>query len=318
MQKTSATNRRGVHAKSLFEIIMKNKATSGLLLLILAQTMVGINIVTSKFLIADIPVLILLEIRFALACVILLPIHWITKAKEHNLAWYYSTLSARDGIYIFAQAVCAGVLFNCLMMGGLNYTDANVAGIITSALPAMIAIMSWIILKEKISFQKSLCVAFASFGLIVIAYGKLKGSSGVHSFLGDFLIFLSLLPEASYYVLCKLYKNRLPVFLTSSLLNGINALILLPILFNMSLPAFEINQVNGLLILLLGLTTGLFYVFWFLGALRVDGIMASLSTAAMPVSTVILSWFFLHEDLSLLEFSGMGLVIFSIILYARS
>jgi len=113
------------------------------------------------------------------------------------------------------------------MLTGLNYTDANVAGIITSALPALIAIMSWFILQEKISAQKVLCVIFATMGLVTIAYDKLHGLSECHSFIGDSMVLLALLPEASYYVLCKLYTNRLPLFLTSSLLNGINALLLL-------------------------------------------------------------------------------------------
>jgi len=58
-------------------------------------------------------------------------------------------------------------------------------------------------------------------------------------------------------------------------------------------------------------------VFWFLGTQHVDGIMASLSTAIMPIATVVLAWIILGEELNSLELAGMGLVIFSIILYVR-
>jgi len=54
-----------------------------------------------------------------------------------------------------------------------------------------------------------------------------------------------------------------------------------------------------------------------MGSKRVDGIMSSLSTAIMPVATVILAWIILGEQLNLLEFLGMGFVILSIVIYDR-
>jgi len=288
----------------------------GALFLILAQTMVGINIVTSKFLLGHIPIMVMMFIRFALASLILLPLHWLSPAKKLSVKTHFSVLGRRDWGFILAQALSAGLLFNSLILTGLNFTDANVAGIITSALPAIIALMSWLILGEKISAQKGLCVVFATLGLVIIACDKLK-SGYSHSFLGDFLVLLSLLPEATYYILCKLYPNKLPIFLTSSLLNGINAVLLLPAMFFVNWSSFDISIHAWLILLLIGLGSGLFYVFWFIGSSRVDGIMASLSTAVMPVATVILAWIILGEQLSVLQFSGMSLVVLSIVLYAR-
>lgn len=158
---------------------------------------------------------------------------------------------------------------------------------------------------------------FATIGLVVIAYGKLNEITDSHSFFGDGIVLLALLPEASYYVLCKLYTNRLPLFLTSALLNGINALLLLPVLFFVSWEPNNITLVTWFILFIIGLSSGLFYVFWFTGAQHVDGIMASLSTAIMPIATVILAWVVLGEGLTSFELAGMGLVLFSIILYTR-
>ena len=209
----------------------KNHFLLGLVFLILAQTMVGVNIVSSKLLLTSIPVLVLLDIRFILASFILFSLHWTTPARHESMLMPFLKLNLRDWGFIIAQALSAGVLFNCLMLTGLNYTDANVAGIITSALPAIIAIMSWLMLGEKISSQKALCVVFATLGLIMIAYDKYDGIGKSHSFFGDVIVLLSLLPEAGYYILFKLYPNKLPMFLVSALLNAINALILLTALF---------------------------------------------------------------------------------------
>ncbi|QBR83022.1 DMT family transporter [Legionella israelensis] len=296
----------------------KNYFIIGAVFLVLAQTMVGVNIVTSKLLLSSIPVLILLEIRFLLATLVLLLLHWANPfSRKNSLRTHFSELARRDWFFIFAQALSAGVLFNGLMLTGLNYTDANVAGIITSALPAIIAILSWLILHEKISAEKALCVFFATMGLVIISYDKLNGVGASHSFWGDSIVLLALLPEASYYVLCKLYKNRLPLFLTSALLNGINAILLLPLLFLVPWEPANINMVTWFILFIIGLSSGFFYVFWLIGAKHVDGIMASLSTAIMPIATVILAWIILGEGLTPLELAGMGLVLFSIVLYAK-
>jgi len=177
--------------------------------------------------------------------------------------------------------------------------------------------MSWFIIGEKISSEKALCVFFATLGLVIIGYGKLKGVGYSHSVLGDFIVILSLLPEAAYYVLCKFYLNKLPIFLGSALLNGINAILLLPALFIVNWIPGEISLENWLILFVIALSSGLFYVFWFMGSKRVDGIMSSLSTAIMPVATVILAWIILGEQLNLLEFLGMGFVILSIVIYDR-
>lgn len=248
----------------------------------------------------------------------LLFLHWFTpSAGKNSLKNYFSELKNRDWLFILAQSLSAGVLFNGLMLGGLNSTDANVAGIITSALPAIIALLSWIFLREKISTEKALCILFATIGLMIIAYDKLKGVSQSHSFLGDGIVLLALLPEASYYVLCKLYVNRLPVFLTSALMNGINATLLLPVLFFVQWSPEQLSSITWIVLLIIGLSSGLFYVFWFVAVRHVDGVMASLSTAIMPIATVVLAWLILNEDLTLLQLSGMSLVLFSIFLYAR-
>lgn len=294
----------------------------GALFLVLAQIMVGINIVFSKYALSSVPILFVLATRFAIAAIILLPLHWLTPAKKISIYSYVARLEKRDWRFILAQALCAGILFNFLMLFGLTYTDANAAGIITSTLPAIIAVMSWLILGEKISSKKMFCVFLATLGLFVIAVDKLSGVNITHSFLGDAIILLALLPEATYYILCKMYVNSLPIFLMSSLLNGINAILLFLIIAcsaGMSSGATMINIsfLEWVVLMILGLSSGFFYVFWYLGCQKADGVMTSLSTAVMPIATVVIAWMLLGEKLTLWQSVGMGLVMLSIIMYVK-
>lgn len=162
-----------------------------------------------------------------------------------------------------------------------------------------------------------MCFFFATLGLVVIACDKLSEVQVSHSFLGGTLVLLSLLPEATYYILCKMHANSLPVFLIFAFLNGINAVLLWLILLFSSWSGLSISFIDWMVLIILGLSSGLFYVFWYFGYKKVDGVMASLSTAIMPVATVIIAWILLGEQLTLWQSIGMGMVIFSIAMYAK-
>lgn len=295
----------------------KTISIQGILLLALAQTMVGLNIVFSKLVVEHAPVLNILTIRFAFAAIILLPLHWLTKDRHMSLASYIKMLNQRDWVFIAAQGMTAGFLFNLLMLIGLDHTDANVAGIITSALPAIIATMSWLFLKERLTPKTCLCILLATIGLVIIASSKVQGVGEQHSFYGDLIVLISLLPEAAYYVLCKIYKNRLPIFLASSLLNFIVAIAFFVILLLLGQVNIAISAKDWLILVLLGLSSGLFYVFWLFGSRNVDTMIASISTAIMPVAAVLAAWAILGEQLVFAEFVGMVLIIGSIIVNAK-
>ncbi len=295
----------------------KNNSLLGLILVALAQIMVAINIVTTKSLLPSTPALFLLTVRFTLATLILLFLHCWSPKNKYPLLHYFSQLKRKDWLYILAQALTAGVLFNLFMLLGLQYTDANNAGIITSILPLMIAIMSWLILGEKISYRTVISILLVTLGLFIISYGAFKGNTS-SSLQGYLLILLSLLPEALYYILSKLYSIPLPIFLLSALLNGINALILglLIPFYSFSPINWQYNELGSLLVL--GLSSGLFYVFWYYGCEHIEGMMASLSTAIMPVTTVLFAWLFLGEHFTLIQALGMGIIISSILSYLKA
>lgn len=85
-----------------------------------------------------------------------------------------------------------------------------------------------------------------------------------------------------------------------------------------SLFLIHFSMVQWFALVMISIASALFYVFWYLGSNKVDGIMASLSTALMPVSTVIIAWLALGETINAMEFTGMGLVIASIVAYTFS
>jgi drug/metabolite transporter (DMT)-like permease len=164
-------------------------------------------------------------------------------------------------------------------------------------------------------------VLLCTLGLLVInavslEVGSLEGES---TLLGCLLILISLIPEAAYYILNKFHPIRLPVFLLSALMNGVNMLIMVPLAFFQLKGDFPVISLMQWMILgLLSLSSAVFYVCWYKGSEHIEASRAALSTAAMPIATLIISFIFLHEALTPMQWIGMVLIVLSIILSSKT
>ncbi len=295
---------------------MYKPTTRHYLLLSLSQTMVAIGIVCSKYLLTHLPLFVILELRFAIATLILDNVGRFVY-RGHNMR--HARIRSRDWLVITAKALCAGFLFNGLMLLGLRYANASVAGIITSTLPAVVALLSFFILKEVLSLEKWLCIAFAVLGIAVINLFSATHGTNSNSLIGGLFILLSLLPEAMYYILVKRFHTRVPGILLATIINGINALAFLPFALYQLSHTSQIHLTPLMLGILIisGSASSLFYLFWYFGSKNVPASLASFFTAVMPISTIIIAWLFLAESLHLMQLIGMLFIIGSIGLGTR-
>lgn len=295
---------------------MYKPTTRHYILLILSQTMVSIGIVCSKYLLTHLPLFVILELRFAVATLIL---DNVGRFVYRRRAVKHAKIRTRDWLVIIAKALCAGFLFNGLMLLGLRYADASVAGIITSTLPAVVALLSFLILKEILSIQKWLCIGCAVLGIAVVNLSSIAHSTQTHSILGSLFIILALLPEAMYYILVKRFHTRVPGILLATMINGINALAFLPFALWQLIHTNQIHFTPWMLLIILisGCASGLFYLLWYLGSKNISASIASFFTAVMPISTILIAWLFLGEKLGVMQFIGMLFIIGSISLGAR-
>ena len=173
----------------------------------------------------------------------------------------------------------------------------------------------FLILGIRLTRLKVICVALAVVGLFIINInGMVQPQITGLNLLGDFIILIAMVPEAMYYVFAKALPLNIKPLTGSILINSINAIILAPFLFFTHYDTLEhINWLQWLIILLLGVTSGLFYLFWSKGCEYLEASTTGMMTALMPIFTLILSWIFLSETLSLTQGLAMLLIIGSII-----
>lgn len=285
----------------------------GYLELSLGQCCIGINIILGKILIPEIPIFPLLLLRFTLGFVLVAT--YQTLANFSLVQTELKALSTKDWLIIFAQAACAGFLFNVLVLYGLQHTTATVTGIINSAVPALVAVFSFIILREKLTLRIGVAILLCIIGIAILGLGKaIPTDSNQTELLGIILVLAAIVPEALFTVLAKLLKKPPAPLTTTLLINFFNMMLFIPFAITAEWGQLAHASVLTLSqIFLYGLTGGiLFFVFWYRGLTRISANTAALFMGVMPISTCILAYFALNEILGWDDLIGMILVIISI------
>jgi drug/metabolite transporter (DMT)-like permease len=293
------------------EVSMKQLQATGHLCL--AQATIGVSIICSKLLVPHVPIILLLLIRFGFGSILLLGLCAIYK-KNITLNRDGGKLTRHDYTMISLQSVCGGFLFNILMLFGLVYTDATAAGIITSATPAMILILSLWLLKETLTHRKIFTVVLAILGIILMHLGEVGDKHTASNLWGNFLVLLSIIPEAMFTIIAKKHKTQLNPLVTATLCNIVNTIIILPIALTI-IPTISTTHLvlsDWLILSILAISSMLFFSFWYKGIPHVPASYAALMTAVAPISITGLAAVFLGESLTTVSALGMGLILLSI------
>lgn len=102
--------------------------------------LVGSNVGIGKSIVAFVPVPLFALLRFVIAMAVLWPLLRVTKLRR---------VKRDEWINLFLQALFGTFGFTLLMLNGVARTSAVAAGVITSTIPAVVALLSWLILKER-------------------------------------------------------------------------------------------------------------------------------------------------------------------------
>ncbi|MBB5410570.1 drug/metabolite transporter (DMT)-like permease [Paraburkholderia sp. HC6.4b] len=129
------------------------------LLLITSMLLVGSNVGIGKSIVAFVPVPLFALLRFVIAMAVLWPLLRATKLRR---------VKRDEWINLFLQALFGTFGFTLLMLNGVARTSAVAAGVITSTIPAVVALLSWLIMKERPDGRALASIALAIVGVVVI------------------------------------------------------------------------------------------------------------------------------------------------------
>ena len=190
--------------------------------LALSMSLVGSYVALSKPLAAVFPVLLLAWLRFGIGGVAML--HWLRKPADEP------PLTGRMRGLLFLESFLGNFLFTLCMISGVKLTTAVSAGVIMAAIPAAVAVLSWLFLRERVAPRVWVGVACAVLGIALVSLSKQElaphatqaldsSSTGDLRWLGNLLLVGAVLCEASYAVIGKALTGQLSPRRITALIN---------------------------------------------------------------------------------------------------
>jgi drug/metabolite transporter (DMT)-like permease len=278
-------------------------------LLFAGMALVGSYVALSKPLTAAVPVFLLAWLRFAIAAPAMLP--WLRRVPGE------APLDRQRLGTLFLQSLFGNFLFSICMLYGVSMTSASAAGLILSFMPAAVALLSWVFLRERMDARTWLAVGLAVAGVAVLTLGR-DADSGRMSLAGNLLVLASVFCEATYVILGKRLTVSVSPRRISAIINLFGLALMTP-LAAMQARSFDFTALGAPLWALLvfySLSASMFSTWlWLSGQRHVPASQSGVFTIAMPLAATTVGVLFLGEHFGwphalafALAAAGIGLI----------
>lgn len=323
---------------------MNSGRARGYALLFAGMALVGTYVALSKPLTEAFPVFVLATLRFAIASLAMIP--WLRHLPGD------AALDAGLLRTLFLQSFFGNFLFSITMLYGVSMTSATSAGVMLSTLPAVVALLSWLFLRERLGGRVWTAVAFSVAGIVLLTLvraepaGSAAGAVGAgsvggasagsssgagaaaptgagsgDSLLGNLLIFACVCCEATYVILGKKLTAHLSPRRISALINLIGLALMLP--FGLwQAQSFDFASVTAgswALLVFYAISASMLSTWlWLTGQQSVPASHSGVFTIALPLAASLVGVLWLGERFGLLHALAFGLAIIGILLITTS
>lgn len=310
----------------------------------LSMSLVGSYVALSKPLTLVLPVFLLAWLRFGIGGLAML--HWLKKPIDEP------AISPQTKRLVFVESFLGNFLFSICMLYGVSMTSAVTAGVIMAMIPAVVALMSWAFLRERISLRVWAAIACGVLGIalytlsnsellrqyirrlyeylpLIITNIELNSNSEpliapsssstltASSWLGNLLLFGAVLCESAYAVIGKKLTTTLSPKRISALINAWGFALITPfgIYFALGFDFHSVPMSSWFLLIFYALAASVWSVWlWMTGLKVIPAAAAGVYTVFLPIAAALIGVFALGESLNILQIVGFGLALLGVIL----
>jgi len=290
------------------------------LLLAASMSLVGSYVALSKPLVAALPVFLLGWLRFGIG-VLAIP-HWLKKPVDEP------PMRRSTRVLIFLESFLGNFLFTVCMLFGVSMTSAVSAGVIMSTIPAMVALLSWLFLRERVGWRVGVAIVLAVLGIGLLTLSKQElsthanqglqaNSTSSHALWGNLLVFAAVVCEASYAVIGKRLTGVVSPKRITALINlwGFALMTPLGLYAAWSFKFASVTPPMWLLLLFYGLAASVWTVWlWMTGLKTVAAARAGVFTVMLPISAAAVGVLLLGERLNAWQLLAFGLCLAGVLL----
>jgi drug/metabolite transporter (DMT)-like permease len=292
--------------------------------LALSMTLVGSYVGLSKGLVAVFPVFLLAWLRFGMGGLAML--HWLRKPADEQ------PMTAQTQRLVFLESFLGNFLFSICMLYGVSMTSAVAAGVIMASIPACVAVMSWVFLRERVSPRVWAAVTCAVLGISLVSLSKsellpqyfigLEANSSskaasAQALWGNLLLVGAVLCEAAYAVIGKKLTAALGPKRITSLINLWGFALVTPLgLWQAS--SFQFSGVAAstwLLLVFYALAASVWTVWlWMTGLKTVPASQAGVFTVMLPISAAAVGVLWLGETMGWVQVLAFAIALLGVVL----
>lgn len=289
-----------------------SEVLKGQLLCSLAMLLVGSTVAVSKVIGADIEPFLATALRHAMALPVFVWLAW-------RAGCVLPRLSRHDALLLLLQAAAGSVGYTVLLIQGVMWSSAADAGVVAGTLPAMAALLAVLMLGERPGLRLLGAVALATLGVMALALAPESAAAAKPTrLLGIAAVLAAIACEAVFILGNKRLRQPLPPLLLSTLMCAggllLSALPACYLACTGSTPStLSPAALMGLAYYAWLPTVGGF-VLWYAGSARTSGVRASLATAWLPVSALLLSALWLGEAVQPWQWAGLACVLAAVVL----
>jgi len=288
--------------------------------LALSMSLVGSYVALSKPLVAALPVFLLAWLRFGIGGLAMA--HWLKRpAAEVPMTGATKRL-------VFLESFLGNFMFSICMLFGVSMTSAVSAGVIMASIPAVVALMSWAFLKERIGLRVWAAVGCGALGIGLLALSKselvAQSTRGLETdfmhnkaLIGNLLVFAAVVCEAAYAVIGKKLTGALSPKRITALINLWGFLLMTPMGLYVAL-SFDFTSVttgSWVLLVFYALAASVWTVWlWMTGLKAVPAARAGVFTVMLPISAALVGVLVLGETLGGLQLLAFAIALLGVLL----
>jgi drug/metabolite transporter (DMT)-like permease len=274
-----------------------------------SMALVGSYVGLSKALVAAFPVFLLAWLRFGIAALAMA--HWVRRRTGDP------PLSRHDRVLLFWESFLGNFLFSICMLFGVAATSALAAGVVMAAIPATVALLSWVVLGERIRARIAAAIACAAFGIGLLALARGGDAAVAGPWWGYALLLGAVVCEASYVVIGKRLTAQVSPRRISALINLWGLALVTPLALPQALR-FDFAAVTAptwALLVFYALAASMVTVWlWMRGLRHVPASHSGVFTVMLPLSAALVGVLFLGERVGTAHLVALGLALAGLLL----
>lgn len=275
-----------------------------------SMAIVGGYVGFSKALVIVFPVFLLAGMRFAIGAVAMAP--WLRRPPAE------AALDARSRRLLFLESFFGNFLFSIFMLYGMRQSSALAAGVIMAAMPAVVGLLSWLLLGERIGARIAAAIGCAIAGIALVALARdAQGDLASGSLAGSALLLAAVTCEALYVVIGKKLTASLGPKRISAIINLWGLALVAPLalwqLIDFSPRYIDWSYWALLVVYALAASVATVWL-WMTGMRHVPAASAGIFTVFLPVSAAAVGVAFYGERFTAMQVAAFALALGGVVL----